>query len=156
MIQWLPFHTNPLQTVQTALNSKPFIRLPDLSKYLYLFWDALSIAVSACMAQLHHGEYLSARYMSRKFTLAEQRSAIQDREAVPICWTVHKLSRYLLGRHFFTFTYHKGLSVLASGNMHQVYRWALLLQQYSYTLLQIPASQNRLSDRLSRHPSYTQ
>lgn len=116
VINWLPQHTHTLQILQKTVNSRPFLRILDLATDFFLFTDTSKFAVAYCMCKEYDGAYLPTRYISRKLSPIEKNLAIQDQEALAFVWSVTKLFRYLLGRHFLIFTDHCGLTVLPSGN----------------------------------------
>lgn len=123
-------HMTALQKLQTALNSRPFMRILNLSNP---FTDDSFIGISACLVQL------PTRYLSRKLTPAEQKWAVQNQEVIAVCWAIGKLACYLLGRYFYICTDHIGLTVLPSGNMPRSKRiyWSLLLKTFSYSVIPV-------------------
>lgn len=56
------------------------------------------------------------KYVSWKLIAGEKLWAIPELVALAIVWSVQKLSRSLLGKHFFICTDHKGLTVMTSDN----------------------------------------
>lgn len=99
-------------------------------------------------------EFLQTNYVSRKLTAVKQRWEINEIVTMAIVWSVQKLSKFLLGKHLFSCTEDKGLTIMASDNVPKnksIFRWALLLQQFSYTILPLPVDQNMIADYLSHH-----
>lgn len=133
-INWLTQHDDTLRQIQTALNNKPFLQLPDLSRPFAIFTDSSSFAVACCLCQEMEGEYLPVRFISRRLTPAEMRYAILDLEALALVVAVSKFCMYLLGRPFVIFTNHKGLSIIQSGNTPSsrcIHRWRMFWRNIS-------------------------
>lgn len=142
--------------MQKTLNSKPFLRIPDLCKDFYVFIDLSSIGVSGYMAQLYNDWFLPTKYLSRNLTSTEARWSILYRECLEICNRFNKLViswQAFLFLHWPQKPFH--ISILPSANIpgsRRIYRWSLLLTQFSLTLIYVPSTHKRLGDFLSRQP----
>lgn len=92
--------------------SKPFLQLPDLSRDFVLLTDCSSISLSRVLCQESQEYYLCFRFISHKLKAGEARYPVAELEALALCYSVSKLSRYLFGRPFVIASDHKGLSIL--------------------------------------------
>jgi len=69
-------------------------------------------------------------------------------------WTVQKFQNFLYGKAFILETDHQPLLYLGKakyGQNSRLMRWALVLQQYQFTVKAIKGSENVGADFLSRH-----
>lgn len=76
-IKWAIRHTDALRDIQRTPNSKPFPRIPDLTKDLYIFTDSSAVGIAGCMAMISEGQYLPNKYLNRKLSPTVARWAIQ-------------------------------------------------------------------------------
>ncbi|KAK7097056.1 hypothetical protein V1264_004088 [Littorina saxatilis] len=91
-------------------------------------------------------------YASRKLLERETRYSTVERECLALVWAVDKFHRYLFGSHFFVETDHRPLTYLRQSKTAngRLLRWALSLQEYSFTVVPIPGVRNFEADVLSR------
>ena len=91
-------------------------------------------------------------FASRKLLDRERKYPIIERECLAIIFAVKKFERFLLLNKFVIHTDHKPLLFLSRGKTtnSRLMRWALVLQQFSFTIQAIAGSQNYHADVLSR------
>ena len=99
-----------------------------------------------------NGELHPVFYASRKLNSAERNYSIAERECLAVVWAVKKFEPYLYGVHFTLETDHKPLQYLdrVKTENSRLMRWALQLQQYSFTTKVIRGKDNVGADLLSR------
>ncbi|KAK7092891.1 hypothetical protein V1264_011825 [Littorina saxatilis] len=139
--------------VKEILSSEPLVRLPDFSRPFTVRSDASSTGIGAALMQPDDDDVLHpVLYASRKLLERETRYSTVERECLALVWAVDKFHRYLFGSHFFVETDHRPLTYLRQSKTAngRLLRWALSLQEYSFTVVPIPGVRNFEADVLSR------
>ena len=128
------------------------LQVPDMSKPFVVQSDASNKALGAVLLQEHEGFLLPCFYASRRLLDREINYAIIEKETLGIVFALNKFSKYLLMRPFYIQTDHKPLSFLNKNKSRsaRLTRWALSIQQYSFTVQHIRGVNNVVSDALSR------
>ena len=123
-----------------------------MSKPFVVQSDASNKALGAVLLQEHEGSLLPCFYASRRLLDREINYAIIEKETLGIVFALNKFSKYLLMRPFYIQTDHKPLSFLNKNKSRsaRLARWALSIQQYSFTVQHIRGVNNVVSDALSR------
>ena len=114
--------------------------------------DASEIAIGATLSQsVSDGEHPIC-YLSRKLLDRETRYAMIEKECLAVVWALSRVRYYLYGRHFEVVTDPNPLAWLNSvrGSNHRLERWALSLQEYSFTIRARTGKLNANADALSR------
>lgn len=91
-------------------------------------------------------------YISRKLNTAEKNYSTVELEALAVVYTISKFRKYLLGKEFIIESDNQPLKVITSGSPKsaRIARWALILQDYKFTVTHIAGKDNCLADLLSR------
>ena len=152
-VGWTDQCHNAITYIQTQLNTRPLLILPDLSQQFYVQTDASGVGLGATLLQLREGKLHPCLFLSRKLEDRETRYSIIERECLSIVWSLQKLSRYLLGRRFVLQTDHRPLRYINDGKTlnARICRWALILQQFDFRIEFIAGSSNSVADFLSRN-----
>ena len=102
--------------------------------------------------QDHEGKFFVIAYGSKNLTSAERKYSTFEKECLAIVWGVSKFCLYLAGKPFVLQTDHQPLTFLKDAEFRndQITRWALALQEYDYTVKDIPGKDNFVADYLSR------
>ena len=127
--------------------------LPDFTKDFVIRTDASSTGLGAVLLQEGEDKLLHpVMYASRKLLDRETRYATVERECLAVVWAIDKFHRYIFGRHFFLETDHRPLTFLANSRSQnqRLMRWALALQDYSFSIIPIAGVTNHEADVLSR------
>ena len=123
-----------------------------MSKPFVVQSDASNKALGAVLLQEHEGSLLPCFYASRRLLDREMNYAIIEKETLGIVFALNKFSKYLLMRPSYIQTDHEPLSFLNKNKRRsaRLTRWALSIQQYSFTVQHIRGVNNVVSDVLSR------
>ena len=88
---------------------------------------------------------------SRTLKPAEKNYSVIERECLALVYATKQFRHYLLGRPFTVYTDHNPLQWLSAQKMEgKLARWALLLQEYDFTIKYRKGSQNKNADAMSR------
>ncbi|ERL95276.1 hypothetical protein D910_12542 [Dendroctonus ponderosae] len=130
---------------------------PDFSKKFILQTDASQIGMSAVLYQEDAGKSRIISHASAKFTPAHQRYYVNKQQCLALVWGIDKYRAYLEDKPFLVRTDSRSLTSLNKfkDTRAKLTRWALTLQEFSFTLDYVPGKANQLPDLLSRYPETT-
>ena len=138
------------------LTSPPVLALPVAGQPYTLEVDANANQLGCVLLQKQSegpddGVDKPIGFFSKTLTEAEQNYDTTERECAAIIWSVLLLKPYLDNEHFTMKTDHDALKWLfADTSNGKVARWRLRLQEFSFTVIHIPGTKNRVADALSR------
>ena len=145
---------NPQEKVFVALRKnmllRPALRLPDHAKLFVPRTNASNCGLGAALMQEQYENYYPVAYGSKKLTSAERRYSTLENECLAIVWSVSKFQLYLAGKPFILQTDYQSLIFLNDAKFKNdpIMRWTLALQEYNYTLKNIPGKSNVWADCL--------
>ena len=152
-IQWNPQLTEAFENLKQALTDDAFLIAPDYKKTFYLATDASYAGIGAVLSQKDKvGQERPVAYFSQRLSKAEKNYSVTEIELLAVVKSIQHFQIYLLGTHFVLQTDHKALTYLdrfQNANKRLV-RWAMSLQNYSFTVEYKPGSNNSNADALSR------
>ena len=137
-----------------ALMRSPVLACPDFTKPFQLHTDASEKGIGAALIQVQDDQERVIAYASRTYNSAEAKYCTTEKECLAVVWGINKFRYYLEGYPFMVITDHQCLRWLAelqkpSGRLS---RWAVDLQQYSFSIRYRSGAENTLADSLSRNP----
>jgi len=121
------------------------LRLPDFEKQFILRSNASNTGIGAILLQEESGVKDPVAFASRKLLTRESHYSAIEKECLAIVWAIRKFQNFLYGKEFILETDHKPLLYLGKaqyGQNGRLMRWALVLQQYQFTLRAIKSSEN--------------
>ena len=155
-VVWSQECQTAFDTVRNILSAHPVLLLPDFRKPFTVRTDASNTGLGAVLLQANdQNELRPVLFASRKLLDRETRYSTVERECLAVVWAVDKFHRYIYGRHFYLQTDHSPLTYLSASRStnNRLLRWALALQDYSFSVIPIPGRVNHDADVLSRlHP----
>ncbi|CAB0045040.1 unnamed protein product [Trichogramma brassicae] len=94
------------------------------------------------------------RVRKRKFSVTEEKYHCNEQECLAVVWAIKRFRPYLEDRPFILRTDSRTVTWLNrfKGTRDKLMRWALLLQEFQFTLEHCPGRHNELPDHLSRNP----
>ena len=139
-------------TLKSALISAPILAYPDFSIPFELHTDASSTGIGFALCQTQDGLNRAIAYGGWDLNLGERNYSTTEREALAIVEGIKKFRNYLYGHKFTIYTDHNALRWLMSikDPNGRLARWALLIQQYDFTIVYKAGTQNSDTDALSR------
>jgi hypothetical protein len=152
-VHWSTDCQTAFDKLKQTLSSDPVVILPDFNAPFTVRTDASSTGLGGVLMQpASHGELHPVLYASRQLLPRERNYSAIERECLAVVWACGKFSRYLSGRHFVLETDHRPLTFLRQkGHTNaRLLRWALALQDLTFSVSPIPGRTNHTADVLSR------
>ena len=135
--------------LKNALSSSPVLRYPSRHENFILCTDASGSGLGVVLEQ--GGKVVS--YASRTLNKAEKNYRTIEKECLAVVFGTKQFRHYLLGRQFKIITDHNPLKWLSAQKMEgKLCRWALILQEFDFSIEYRKGSQNGNADALSRIP----
>lgn len=151
-IVWTEQCQQILDDIKRLFSSAPTLRIANYKETFVIQTDASNNPISGCLGQFYNRVLHPCWYVSRKLTSAEKNYTTVELEALAVIYTVTKFKKYLLGKPFLIQSDNLPLRVISSGisKNTRIARWALILQDFQFTVSHIEGSRNCLADLLSR------
>ena len=151
-VVWTPDCESALLSIQKLLTEDPVLIIPNLHDEFIVRTDASDYGIGAVLLQDRQGVLMPCRFASRKLLPRETNYSAIERECLAIVFAVNQFYKYLALKHFVLQTDHKPLLFLKRDRAKnsRLMRWALALQEFSFTLSAIPGRENCHADALSR------
>lgn len=127
---WNPKAEAAFISLKKAMATDVILRYPDFSRPFIVDCDASEIGMGAVLSQLAPDGERPIVMESRKFTPAEGKWHIREKEALAIKWALEKFRHYLLGCEYVVRTDHSSLEWLLQAKSGRLQRWALALQEF--------------------------
>ena len=156
---WSEIHENAFQKIKKVIRNIKQLQLPDFKKEFYVETDASHHSLGAVLMQRDENGILQPiEWLSKAFDQSQINWSIGEKECFAAIHAIEKWERYLKPHHFILYTDHSNLALLFNfarifkGN--KLWRWALRLQEYSFTVTARPGKMQIVSDHLSRYNSH--
>ena len=151
-VSWTTDMNKEFLYLRDCLCSAPCLSIPLPSDSFCLHTDASGLGIGAVLSVTRARKEHPVAYYSRKLSKAERNYSATELEGLAVVASIQHFSVYLYGVHFVVVTDHRALSFLSSSKLQpgRLARWALLLQEYNFSVKYRPRSQNGNADALSR------
>ena len=152
-INWDPErHGKDFKILKDKLIQAPVLIGPDFGKPFIIMADASDDACGAALIQDQGDGEKPVAYASHKFTDAEKRWTVSEREAYALYWSTRKFESYLKGSKITLRTDHKPIIWMRNckNPCPKVYRWLLWLAEFDFTIEYLPGPQQYIADAISR------
>ena len=153
-ITWTAACQTAFDKLKNALISQPILATPDFGKPFTVYTDASNDGLGAVLCQPGAEDELHpVVYLSKKLLPREKHLSTIEKECLAIIWALQRLKPYLWGRTFELCTDHSPLIWLRSMKTNsKLMRWALILQDFDFTIKSVKGTLNIVADALSRKP----
>ena len=140
--------------LKKALTGAPCLHAPDFKLPFVLQTDASAQGIGGVLSQHVDGAEHPVGYVSRQLNKAEKNYSPTEWECLAVVWCIGQFEPFLLDKPFAIVTDHSALQWLSTKRMEnkRLTRWALTLQEFSYTIQHRPGLLNANADALSRCP----
>ena len=138
--------------LKSCICSAPCLTLPVVGDVFVLQTDASGIGVGAVLAVVRDGLEYPVAYYSRKLLPRERKYSASELEGLAVISSVKHFDAYLMTHPFTLQTDHRALLFLndSKQNNGRLARWALLLQQFTFSIVYKKGSLHTNADALSR------
>ena len=141
------------EKLRESLVTPPCLAYPDMERPFILTTDASNVAISYILSQKNQDnvEHVIA-YAGRGLRNAEINYSITDKEGLAVVEGFQHFHTYLCGNFTTVITDHSALVYIKNNTKltGRVARWAILLQNYEYTIIHRKGVDNTNADALSR------
>lgn len=152
-LQWNQKAQESFEKLKSLLTSAPILKLPDYTKPFIVRSDASDIGAGGVLVQGEGEEEGVICYISRKFSVAEQKYSTTEKEALAALICLRRFALFLLYSKFKLETDHASLKWILSQKQAKgrIGRWIMEFQQYDFDIIHRPGKDNVVADYLSRH-----
>ena len=152
---WSSACETAFQELKSALITPPVLQFPDMNKEFTLTTDASGTAIGYILSQKDKlGHEHPIHFGGRSLRPPETRYTITELELLAFVEAIKNNHVYLINKPFQVVSDHAALKWLHNLKPHtgsgRLARWALLLQEYQFTLTHKPGSKLPHADCLSR------
>ena len=141
------------ESLRDSLTTPPCLAYPDMEKPFILTTDASGVAISYILSQKNEEDIEHPiAYAGRALRNAEVNYSITDKEGLAVIEGFRYFHTYLCGNFTTVYTDHSALVFIKNNTKltGRVARWAILLQNYDYTVVHRKGINNTNADALSR------
>jgi hypothetical protein len=140
-------HQQAFENVRATIAKETVLAYPDFLKPFKIYTDASSMQLGVAITQ----DNRPIAFFSRKLSKTEQKYNVTENELLAIVETLKEFRGMLWGQDIKVYTDHKNLTRDALGlTSDRVYRWRLLLEEYTPTIIYIKGIHNTVMDAISQ------
>nr|GEV50022.1 DNA-directed DNA polymerase [Tanacetum cinerariifolium] len=152
-----------LDTFYNALNSKdqdslnsaagaPILIASNWDMPFELMCDASDFTIEAVLRQRQDKHFRPIHYASKTMTEAESKCTTTEKEMLVVVYAFEKFRSYLILNKSIVYTNHSALKYLfqKKDSKARLLRWVLLLQEFTFKVIDTKGAENLAVDHLSR------
>ncbi|GJX12372.1 reverse transcriptase domain-containing protein [Tanacetum coccineum] len=140
------------QTLKKKLTEAPILIAPDWDLPFELMCDASDFAIGAVLGQRHEKHFRPIHYASKTMNEAESHYTTTEKEMLAVVYAFEKFRSYLILNKSVVYTDHSALKYLFAkkDSKARLLRWVLLLQEFTFKVIDTKGAENLAADHLSR------
>nr|GFA45505.1 reverse transcriptase domain-containing protein [Tanacetum cinerariifolium] len=140
------------QTLKRKLTKAPILIALDWDMPFELMCDASNFAIGAVLGQRQEKHFRPIHYASKTMTEAESNYTTTEKEMLAVVYACEKFRSYLIMNKSIVYTDHFALKYLFAkkDSKARLLRWVLLLQEFTFKVIDIKGAENLAADYLSR------
>nr|GEW85123.1 reverse transcriptase domain-containing protein [Tanacetum cinerariifolium] len=140
------------QTLKRKLTEAPILISPDWDMPFKLMCDASDFAIGAVLGQRQDKHFRPINYASKTMIEAASNYTTTEKEVLALVYTFEKFWSYLIMNKSIVYTDHSALKYLFAKKDSKVrlLRWVLLLQEFTFKVIDTKGDENLAADHLSR------
>nr|GEX31122.1 reverse transcriptase domain-containing protein [Tanacetum cinerariifolium] len=140
------------QTLKRKLIEAPILIAPDWDMPFELMCDASDFAIGAVLGQRQEKHFRPIHYDSKTMTKAESNYTTTEKELSAVVYAFEKFQSSLIMNKSIVYTNHSALKYLFSkkDSKARLLRWVLLLQEFTFKVIDIKGVENLAADHLSQ------
>nr|GEU57418.1 reverse transcriptase domain-containing protein [Tanacetum cinerariifolium] len=140
------------QTLKRKLTEAPILIAPEWDMPFELMFDASDFAIGAVLGQHQDKHFRPIHYPSKTMTEAKSNYTTMEKEMLAVVYAFEKFWSYLIMNKSIVYTDHSVLKYLFAKNdsKARLLRWVLLLQEFTFKVIDTKGAANLAADHLSR------
>nr|GEU96283.1 reverse transcriptase domain-containing protein [Tanacetum cinerariifolium] len=140
------------QTLKRMLTEAPILIASDSDTPFELMYDASDFAIGAVLGQRRDKHFRPIHYASKTMIEAESKYTTTEKEILAVVYAFEKFRSYLILNKSIVYTDHSALKYLFSkkDSMARLLRWVLLLQEFTFKVVDTKGAENLAAYHLSR------
>nr|GEU72862.1 reverse transcriptase domain-containing protein [Tanacetum cinerariifolium] len=140
------------QTLKRKLTEAPILIAPDWDMSFELMCDASDFAIGAVLGQRQDKHFRPIHYASKTMTEAESNYTTTEKEMLAVVYAFEKFRSYLIVNKSIVYTDHSALKYLFAKKDSKaiLLRWVILLQEFTFKVIDTKGAENLAADHLSR------
>nr|GEW25701.1 reverse transcriptase domain-containing protein [Tanacetum cinerariifolium] len=140
------------QTLKRKLTEAPILIAPDWDMPFELMCDAGDYAIGEVLGQRQDKHFRPIHYASKTMTEAESNYTTTEKEMLAVVYAFEKFRSYLIMNKSIVYTDHSALKYLFAkkDSKARLLRWVLLLQEFTFKVIDTKGAENLAADHLSR------
>nr|GEY76460.1 hypothetical protein [Tanacetum cinerariifolium] len=140
------------QTLKRKLTEAPILIALDWDFPFELMCDASDFAIGAVLGQHQEKHFRPIHYASKTMTKAESNYTTTEKEMLVVVYAFEKFRSYLILNKSIVYTDHSALKYLFAkkDSKARLLRWVLLLQEFTFKVIDTKGAENLAADHLSR------
>nr|GEU57919.1 reverse transcriptase domain-containing protein [Tanacetum cinerariifolium] len=141
------------QTLKRKLTEAPILIAPDWDMPFELMCDASDFAFRAVLGQRQYKHFRPIHYASKTMTEVESNYTTNaKKKMLAVVYAFEKFRSYLILNKSIVYTNHSALKYLfkKKDSKARLLRWVLLLQEFTFKVIDTKGAENLAADHLSR------
>nr|GEX80341.1 reverse transcriptase domain-containing protein [Tanacetum cinerariifolium] len=134
------------------LTKAPILITPDWDLVFELMCNASDFAIGALLGKRQEKHFRPIHYASKTMTEAESNYTTTKKEMLAVVYAFEKLWSYLIKNKSIVYTDHSALKYFFAkkDSKARLLRWVLLLQEFTFKVINTKGAENLAADHLSR------
>lgn len=151
--RWGPMEEDAFQSLKNELKEATLLYHPNFDIPFHVATDASDQGIAGQLYQLVKGKKQVVAWASRLLLPRERNYHSNEKEVLAALWCCQRWRTYLLANPFTIHTDNRALTYLNTCRLlsPRITRWALALQEFSYSVQHMPGKENVEVDALSRY-----
>nr|GEW68846.1 reverse transcriptase domain-containing protein [Tanacetum cinerariifolium] len=140
------------QTLKRKLIEAPILIAPYWDMPFELMCDASDFAIGAVLGQRQEKHFRPIHYVSKTMTEAESNYTTTEKEMFSVVYAFENFRSYLIMNKSIVYTDHFALKYLFAkkDSKARLLRWVLLLQEFTFKVIDTKGAENLTANHLSR------
>nr|GEY50097.1 reverse transcriptase domain-containing protein [Tanacetum cinerariifolium] len=140
------------QTIKRKLTEARILIAPDWDMPFELMCDASDFAIGAVLGQRQDKHFRPIHYASKTLIKAESNYTTTEKEMLAVVYAFKKFRFYLIMNKSIVYTDHFALKYIFAkkDSKARLLRWVLLLQEFTFKVIDTKGAENLAADHLSR------
>nr|GFA28536.1 reverse transcriptase domain-containing protein [Tanacetum cinerariifolium] len=140
------------QTLKRKLTETPILIAPDWDMPFELMCDASNFAIGTVLGQRQEKHFRPIHHASKTMTEVESNYTTAEKEMLAVVYAFEKFRSYLIMNKSIVYTDHSAHKYLFAkkGSKARLLRWVLLLQEFTFKVIDRKEAENLAAEHLSR------